>query len=112
MSASKQFIEFIMELLHPVGAIEGNKFFGGYGIKSNATQFAMIMGNSMYFVVDERSRLKYEKLNMKPFSYQTKNGIRLVKRYFEVPGELFDDREMLLAWANESIAIAQSSSKK
>ena len=69
MSASKELIEYIMELLEPVAAIEGSKFFGGYGIKNYATQFAMIMGNSLYFVVDDSTRHKYEKLSMKPFSY-------------------------------------------
>ena len=49
MSASNEFIEYVMELLEPVSAIEGSKFFGGYGIKSSAIQFAMIMGNSLYF---------------------------------------------------------------
>ena len=112
MSTSKEFIEFIMDLLEPVAAIEGGKFFGGYGIKNNATQFAMIMGNSLYFVVDDSTRHKYEKLSMKPFSYLTKNGIRLVKRYYEVPGDLFEDREMLLVWARESIAVAHGSSQK
>ena len=111
MSASKEFIAYIMELLEPVAAIEGSKFFGGYGIKNNSTQFAMIMGNSLYFVVDGNTRPKYEKLNMKPFSYMTKNGIRLVKRYFEVPDDLFEDREKLLVWARESIAIAKVTGK-
>ena len=108
MSASKEFVAFVMELLEPLTAIEGGKFFGGYGIKNNATQFAMIMGNSLYFVVDDTTRSKYKKLQMKPFSYMTKNGIRLVKRYYEVPGDLFDDRDKLLVWARESIAIAKS----
>ena len=112
MSASKEFIEYIMELLEPVAAIEGSKFFGGYGIKNNATQFAMIMGNSLYFVVDDSTRHKYEKLSMKPFSYMTKKGLRLVKRYYEVPDDLFEDREMLLVWARESIVVAKASSKK
>jgi len=112
MSASKEFIEYIMEILAPVAAIEGSKFFGGYGIKNNSTQFAMIMGNSLYFVVDDSTRNKYEKLDMKPFSYMTKSGIRLVKRYFEVPDDLFEDREKLLIWARESIVVAKIPRKK
>lgn len=111
MSASKEFIGYILEMLEPVADIEGSRFFGGFGIKNNSIQFAMIMGNSLYFVVGENTRSKYERLNMKPFSYQTKNGVRLVKRYYEVPGELFDDREKLLEWARESITVAKNSSK-
>lgn len=112
MSASNEFIEYVMELLEPVSAIEGSRFFGGYGIKSNTIQFAMIMGNSLYFVVDDGTRPKYEKLKMKPFSYMTKNGKRFVKRYYEVPENLFEDQAELITWARESIAVAKATSKK
>jgi DNA transformation protein len=112
MSASKEFIEYIMELLEPVAAIEGSKFFGGYGIKSSSIQFAMIMDNSLYFVVNDKTRPRYEKLHKQPFSYMTKNGKRLVKRYFEVPEDLLEDQAALLEWARESIAVAKATSKK
>ena len=112
MSASKEFIEFVMEMLEPVAAIEGSKFFGGYGIKSSATQFAMIMGNSLYFVVNDKTRPKYERLDKKPFSYMTKNGRRLVRRYFEVPEDLLEDQDALVEWARESIAVAKATAKK
>lgn len=112
MSASEEFIEYVMELLEPVAPLEGGKFFGGYGIKSQATQFAMIMGNSLYFVVDDKTRPKYQKLNKNSFSYMTKHGKRLVKRYFEVPEHLFEDQDQLLLWARESIAVAKATGKR
>lgn len=112
MSASKEFIDYVMELLEPISAIEGNTFFGGYGIKSRSTQFAMIMGNNLYFVVNDKTRPKYEKYDRKPFSYMTKKGKRMVKRYFEVPEDLFEDQDALLEWAKESIAVAEATTKK
>ena len=111
MSASKGFIEYIMELLEPVTAIEGSKFFGGYGIKNNATQFAMIMGNSLYFVVDDHTRQKYEKFGMEPFSYATRKGQVKVRRYFELPEEILTDPEQLQQWASESIQVAGMTKK-
>jgi len=112
MSASDEFIEFVMELLEPIRAIEGKKFFGGYGIKSDNIQFAMIMGNSLYFVVDDLTRPKYQSLGKQPFCYSTKRGQVFVNRYFEVPEDLFEDPQSLLAWARESIEIAARSPKK
>jgi len=111
MSASNEFIEFVLELLEPIAAVEGGKFFGGYGIKCNSTQFAMIMGNSLYFVVGEKTRHKYEAYDKQAFSYMTKNGKRVVKRYFEVPEFLFDDQDSMLSWARESIEIAKATNK-
>ena len=72
----------------------------------------MIMDNSLYFVVNDITRPKYEKLKKKPFSYRTKTGIRLVKRYFEVPEGLFENPEALLEWARESISVANATGKK
>ena len=112
MSASAEFIEYVMELLEPIAAIEGKKFFGGYGIKSHHTQFAMIMENSLYFVVNEKSRPKYEALGKQPFSYNTKKGLVNVKRYYEVPEDLLEDQQTLLEWAKESIIIAQKNQQR
>jgi len=59
-SSSPDFITYIMELLEPISVIEGGMFFGGYGIKCQSVQFAMIMGNTLYFVVDDNTRAEYE----------------------------------------------------
>ncbi len=111
-TSSPDFIAFVMELLEPISAIEAGKFFGGYGIKSQSVQFAMIMGNTLYFVVNDNTRPEYEEAGSKPFSYQTKKGERFVKRYYQVPPELLEDQDELLIWAKESIGIAKATSKK
>ena len=74
MAASSEFIEFVMELLQPIPALGGKRLFGGYGVKSNHSQFAMIMNNTLYFVVSDQTRPKYEAQGKKPFSYGTKTG--------------------------------------
>ena len=112
MTASNEFIEYVMELLEPIAVMDGGKFFGGFGIKSNSIQFAMIMDNSLYFVVNDETRPKYEKLKKKPFSYQTKKGTVNVKRYYEVPEDLFDEPDDLIKWAKESIDIAHKTQRK
>jgi len=111
-ASSTDFIDYVMELLEPISVIEGGKFFGGYGIKCQSVQFAMIMGNTLYFVVNDNTRGEYEEAGSKPFSYLTKKGQRLVKRYYEVPADLLEDQDELLAWARESILIAKATNRK
>ena len=60
-------MEYAKELLEPGSTIEGSKFFGGLGIRNNSAQFSMIMGNSLYFVVGDSFRTKYEKQKSEPF---------------------------------------------
>lgn len=109
MSANSEFINFVRELLVPLGEIKDGSFFGGFAFKQNDKQFAMIMGNTLYFCVDKNTRPKYETLGMTPFSYSTKKGRVNVKKYYSAPEDLFDDQERLVSWANEAIQAAHAS---
>jgi len=108
MSASPEFIEYVKELFEPLGNLKEGKFFGGFSFKSGNRQFAMIMGNTLYFCVNDITRMKYEKNDMEPFSYTTKKGIVKVKKYYSAPEELFENQEKLVVWAKEAIDSAYS----
>jgi DNA transformation protein len=81
-------------------------FFGGTGIYNGSTQFAMVMGSTLYLVVDKASRAKYELAGMNPFSYLTKNGRVQVRRYFELPEDVLIDRQRLRQWVLEAMDIS------
>lgn len=108
MSASPEFIEYVRELLTPLGPLKNRQFFGGFAFKSGSKQFAMIMGNTLYFCVNDQTRPKYEALGMEPFSYSTKKRRVNVKKYYSVPEELYEDNEKFIAWANEAIESAHN----
>ncbi len=108
MSASPEFIEFVRELFVPLGELKDGTFFGGFAFKSGSKQFAMIMGNTLYFCVNDQTRSKYEEVGMEPFSYSTKKGRVNVRKYFSAPEELFEDQEKLIEWANEAIDAAHT----
>ncbi len=98
---SAEFKEYVLEFLEPLFPVRTSSFFGGVGISYNSVQFAMIMGNSLFFVVDENSRKKYEQAEMQPFSYTTKKGQIQVRKYFELPEEILTDPEQLSLWAKK-----------
>jgi len=106
MSASPEFVEYIRELFAPLGDLKEGDFFGGFAFKSGSKQFAMIMGNTLYFCVNDKTRPKYEALGMEPFSYSTKKRKVNVKKYYSTPEDLFEDNEKLVKWANEAIESA------
>lgn len=111
MSGRAEYAEYILEMLEPVGPVSTSRFFGGVGIASGSVQFAMVMGNSLYFVVDDSTRPKYEQAGMGPFSYTTKKGLILVRRYYELPEDVLNDPETLRLWASESKRIAAKNIK-
>jgi DNA transformation protein len=71
----------------------------------------MIMGSSLYFVVDDTTRPRYEKMGSGCFSYDTKKKRVAVKKYYSVPADLIEDQEQLVALAQESIRVARSAKK-
>ncbi|MES2949610.1 MAG: TfoX/Sxy family protein [Pseudomonadota bacterium] len=106
MSASPQFVQYVAELLEPMGPLKAGRFFGGVALKRDGVQFAMVMGNSLYFVVNDHTRPQYEQAGMEAFSYLTQRGRVSVRKYFATPPELLDDPDQLRLWAREAIEAA------
>lgn len=103
---SQEYVNFIVELLSPIRTIRSGRFFGGIGLSTDGIQFAMLMGNSLYFVVDGVTRPRYEEMGSQCFWYTTKKGRVDVKKYYGVPAELLEDPARLVALAEESIQAA------
>jgi DNA transformation protein len=106
MSASKEFVGHVRELLSSIGEFSDGKFFGGHALKHRGKQFAMIMGNTLYLRVNDETRPQYVAKGSKPFSYLTKARRVEVRTYFAAPDELLESKEALLAWTRKAIHAA------
>lgn len=102
------YVAHLLELLQPLGPVGTARFFGGVALKLHDRQFGMVMQGRLYFVVDDRTRPRYEGAGAEPFSYATKKGRVDVPRYFEVPGGVHDDDALFRAWASDAVAAAGS----
>lgn len=106
MSASPEFVAYVNEQFAPLGPLSNAKFFGGHAFKRHGIQFAMVMDNTLYFCVNERTRAMYVQRGSMPFSYATKKGRVEVRKYFSAPEEVLENREELLRWAKQAIEAA------
>jgi DNA transformation protein len=106
LSASNEFVHFVRELLAPLGPLTGSQFFGGQAMKYQGRQFAMVMGNTLYFRVNDATRPEFEKRGCPAFSYANKTKRVQVRQYFAVPEALFDDPQLMLAWARQAVDAA------
>jgi DNA transformation protein len=111
VAATEEYTHYVLELLAPVAPVKAAHFFGGIGLSHAAVQFAMIMDNSLYFVVDDTTRARYQAAGMQAFSYETKKGRVQVRRYFELPEDVLLDPDELRVWARESMRIASVSGR-
>jgi DNA transformation protein len=104
--ASPEFIEFVRELMSPLGTLSDGRFFGGHSFKSRGTQFAMIMGNTLYFCVNDHTRKDYEAKGMESFSYTTKKRRVFVRKYYAVPEDIVEEQDELVKWGTLAIDAA------
>lgn len=112
MSSSAEFTAYIKEKFEILGDVSFSRFFGGIGISYSEVQFAMVMGNTLYFCVDDSNRDAYVETGMQPFSYATKKKTILVSKYYSVPEEVLDNPGTLREWAQAAIKAAHAKSKK
>jgi DNA transformation protein len=101
-----QFKDHVVEVLAPLGPVAAKRFFGGIGITHGETLFAMIMGETLYFRVNDESRPRYVAAGAEPFSYETKTCTREIPGFYAVPDTLLDEPDELIDWAKTAIAVA------
>ena len=110
-TSSKEFVVYVMEQLGPLKDVKTGRFFGGVGLKSADRLFGMIMGNVLYFVVDETTRPAYQDMGSRCFSYSTKRGPVEVHRFYEVPADRLEDSEACVELAKQSIEVVRGAAK-
>lgn len=103
MKASREYLDFVLDKLSPIGDIRSRAMFGGYGIFHEGLMFALISEDTLYFKVNESNRHIYETAQSKPFPH----GIS----YWEVTSDVLEDNTRLLELANISIGIAQEAAR-
>ena len=108
MASDPEFVEYIKEQLAPL-PVSSARMFSGTGFSAHGVQFAMLIRNVLYFVVDDATRPHYEAWGSECFSYETKKRRVNVRRYYSVPADALEDRERLFELARAAIAIARKS---
>ena len=107
MAASPQFKAYLEELLEPLGPVVFKRLFGGEALTLGGVTFAFIMGETLYLRVDDDTRPAFEDAGMEPFSYNTKKKRVMVRSFFAVPEDLYDDGDEFCDWARAALGAAQ-----
>ena len=90
------FVDFVLEQLADAKGLKTRRMFGGHGLYLGDAFFGIVHKGSLYFRTDDASRPAYVKVGSKPFNPR---GRQELHRYYEVPSEVLEDAEELLAWA-------------
>ena len=103
MAGMKRDVEFKVFVEDQLGGWRGvvcRPMFGGYGLYHGRTFFGIIFRGRLYFKTREATRGRYQQAGMKPFRPR---AMQTLKNYYEVPADVLEAPETLVAWAQEAL---------
>lgn len=99
MSTSNDFVEYVLELLDPIGDISVSRMFGGTLLKVDGKQLGVIIKDRLYFkVTDQALQAEYKSQGSEQFSYARKDKAEpiIIKNWWSVPAEALDSSDRLV----------------
>lgn len=103
--ADHSFKTFVLDQLAGLPGLRAKAMFGGHGLYQGERFFGILMAGRLYFKTDQQTRSAYIKRGMSPFVYEKARQTTTI-HYYEVPPEILEDREQLIACAREAIRAA------
>jgi DNA transformation protein and related proteins len=105
MARQSEFVEYVLELLAPLGGVRARAMFGGFGIYRGDVMFAIIEKDRMFFKVNDVTRQSFVAKGLLPFTYVTQGKTQTLQ-YYEAPPEVFEEPEAMQLWARQAVDVA------
>ena len=108
MSVSSGYRTYILDQLAAVPALNTRRMFGGVGLYSGESFFALIDDDVLFFKVDDSNREDYVSRGMKafmPIPGKASMG------YYQVPEDVIEEADELVRWARRSVDVALKKKK-
>jgi DNA transformation protein len=108
MAVSETFRALVLDQLARVApAVAGKRMFGGLGIYSRQSFFALADNDRLYLKADGQTRGRFEAQGWEPF--RPFGDDRMVMQYYEVPLETIENVEGLRPWVELALEAAARS---
>jgi DNA transformation protein len=111
MAVSDSYLTYVLDQLAGLGCVRSRRMFGGVGLYANELFFGLIFGGGLYLKVDDASRSRFVARGMGPFKpFPDKPDY--VMGYYEVPADVIEEAEELVAWARTALRVAAAAPLK
>jgi DNA transformation protein and related proteins len=108
MSVSKEYLDYVQDLLAVIGPVQGKRMFGGAGLYHQGVFFGLVADDVLYFKVDDSNRADYEAAGSGPFRpFGT-----YAMSYYEVPADVLEEPDELAVWALKAIEVVGKEVRK
>jgi DNA transformation protein len=110
MAVQAQYLAYVLEQLAGLGNVSTRRMFGGVGLYSDGLFFGLIDDDTLFFKTDSSNSGEYIARRMPRFMAPAVPGAE--KGYYQVPADIIEDAETLVAWARKSVAVALAAKPK
>jgi DNA transformation protein len=105
MAASREYLQYVLEQLCGIAGVSARRLFSGFGLYCGSQVFGLVFGDTLYFKVGDASRPDYEARGMSRFR-PFRDKPQLSTSYYEVPGDVLEDRDDLAVWGRRAMEAA------
>ncbi|WP_366185850.1 TfoX/Sxy family protein [Flavobacterium ovatum] len=110
MAASTDYLDFILDQLSNWKTIHYKRMFGCIGLYADGLMFGIIAKETVYFKVDDSNKNKYLEAGSETLKLFKSNSV--VASFYEVPIEILEDANQVIAWAKVSLEIQKNKNNK
>ena len=104
LTASEEFVTYMIDQLRDVGPVISNRMFGGAALYIHDIFFAFIDDDVLSFKADKSTWADFEAAGVTSFS---QSGPKSSIRFYEVPADVMEDREKLCLWAKNAVEVSK-----
>ena len=104
MPVQPGYFEYVLEQLAALPALRPNRMFGGIGLYSDGIFFGLIDDDTLFFKTNDSNIAPYRERNMPRFM-PFPDRPEAVLGYHQVPADVIEDAQTLVAWARQSIQV-------
>jgi len=107
MAKSSPLLDYLVDLLAPLGDARGRAMFGGFGVYLDGFIIGIIAFDTFYLRADETNRAAFEAAGSQPFTYQQGKHSATITAYWECPADVLEEPEQLRSWAATSLSVSR-----
>jgi DNA transformation protein len=110
MPSKKEYLDFVVEWLTPLGEITSRSMMGGYVLYCGGVVFALLADNTLYLKADDATRPRFVALGLKPFQpFADQPG---TMGYYPPPAEFFEDPDAMADWGRAAVETGRRAQAK
>lgn len=108
MRGRDPFVDYLLELLAPLGEATARRMFGGWGVYVDGVMVGLVAGEAAYLKTDAHTRDVFAATGSKPFVFMAAKRARTIATsYWSVPEAALDSAEAMRPWASLALEAAR-----